>query len=352
MSEPGLDLYVITFVATLALTVVLTPLTIRLALRWQILDRPSPHKFHQVATPYLGGLAVVGAVMIALVAPGKLRPAVLGVIGAAVLMGAVGLLDDWRTIGPVPRLASQVVAAAMLWTGRFRLTPLEAPVLDFLLTVFVVVAVTNALNLLDNMDGLVPGTAAIAAAFFFALGFQGGQTVVAFAAAALAGACLGFLPYNFRRARIFLGDAGTLFIGFLLAVIAIRIELTDYPAITRVAIPWLILAVPLFDMALVVVSRLRAGRPVMRGATDHSSHRLVALGLSPRHVALVTYLVSAVAGGLAFLLLHVKNGTFSLVIVILAVMTALFLGWLLERVHLGTTGTVEDAGLDARSGPS
>lgn len=352
MSEPGIDLYVLVFVATLALGLLLTPLAIRLALRFQILDRPAPRKFHQVATPYLGGVAIAGAVLVALVAPGRFKAQGLGVIGAAVLVGAVGLLDDWRTLGPAPRLASQVVAGAILWAVKFRLTPLDVPLLDFLLTVFIVVAVTNALNLLDNMDGLVPGTAAIASAFFFAVAFWGGQTVVAFAAAALAGACLGFLPYNFRRARIFLGDAGTQFIGFLLAVIAIRIELPGYPLITRAAIPWLILAVPLFDTALVIVSRLRAGRPVFRGATDHSSHRLVALGASPRQAALITYLVSAFGGGVAFLLLTVRSEAFSVLTVILSVAAALSLGWFLERVHLGTTGAAGDAGAHARAGPS
>jgi UDP-GlcNAc:undecaprenyl-phosphate/decaprenyl-phosphate GlcNAc-1-phosphate transferase len=350
--QPRFILYVLVFVGTLATSLALTPLAMRLANRWGIMDRPSPGKFHTVPTPYLGGLAVAAGLLVLFLVPGSVRTQTLVILGSALLVGSVGLLDDWRPLGLAPRLASQVAAGTALWIGQARLTPTGWDPLDFAITLFVVLAVTNAFNLLDNMDGLVPGTAAIAAGYFFAVSYPQGQILVALLCAALAGACVGFLPYNLGPARIFLGDAGALFMGFLLAVVAIKIDLPQYPFVIRAAVPWLILAVPLFDMTLVVVSRIRGGRRVFRGSTDHSSHRMVALGASPSLAALITYLAAAFSGGAALLLLEVNSIGFASAMIVGAIATAIALGVFLERVDLGTTGVPGDAGSQGRSGPT
>lgn len=344
--------YLLVFLGSLAVSVLLTPIAIRVATRYGIVDRPSPQKFHPIPTPYLGGLAVAATVIVGVFVPGNIRGESLVILGAALFVGGVGLVDDWRTLQPAPRLASQIVASTALWMAGVQLTPFGWAPLDFAATVFVVVAVTNSLNLLDNMDGMVPGTAAIAAAFFFAVAFWQGQILVALLGATLAGACLGFLPYNLGPARIFLGDAGTLFIGFILATIAIKIDLPGYPFITRAAVPWLILAVPLFDTSLVVFSRLRGGRPVFQGATDHSSHRIVALGATTRQAAVITYLVAAFAGGTAMVLLVAHVTAVTVGVIVLALAAAAGLAMFLERVELGTTGTRLDAGASSRPGPT
>ena len=304
---------------TLAATLGMTPLARRAALRIGLVDRPGPNKYHEHATPYMGGLAIVVSILIALSWELTTSPEVrwelvaIGLGGLAV--SAVGLIDDWRVLGALPRLTVQAAAGVGLWASGIRLAPTGAQPLDLAVTVFVVLAVTNSINLLDNMDGLSAGASAVAAAFFFAVAASQGQHLVGAMAAAVAGGCLGFLPYNYPPARIFLGDAGTLFLGFLLSVLFIKIKLPGYPLVTRAAVPLLIVTVPLFDTTLVVLSRFRAGRPVFRGATDHTSHRLDRVLRSPARVALITYEASALFGSLAvgLVLVHRAWATWAVV---------------------------------------
>ena len=342
--------YAIVFVATLFAVLILTPLAILLARKLGVVDRPSPQKFHTLPTPYLGGIAVLVAVLGGTLAPGSVRTESIVIVAAAGILAAIGAWDDWRTVHPVPKLLVQSMAAVALWVVGVRVTPFGLPAIDFAITVFVVLAVVNSLNLLDNMDGLASGTAAIAAGFLFVIAFSQGQAFVALLCAALTGACLGFLPYNLRSARVFLGDAGTLSIGFLLATAAIKINLPHHSLLTRAAIPWLILAVPLFDTSFVIASRLRGRRPVFQGATDHSSHRLVALGATPHRAAMVTYFVGILGGGLALAVYVLNNTEATLAFVAAAVAVAALLGFLLERVQLGVTGELVEAGPVARSG--
>jgi UDP-GlcNAc:undecaprenyl-phosphate GlcNAc-1-phosphate transferase len=339
----------------MALTLALTPVAIRAATRFGAVDHPAQHKFHQNPTPYWGGLAVLfgmGLVLGVLFVPRSVRAQVVVILSAAAFMAVVGALDDWLTLPARPRIAAQLVAATALWFVHVRVSPFDWAPADYVATVFVVLAVTNAWNLIDNMNGLLSGTAAIAATFFFIVAYREGQVLVALMSIVLAGSCLGFLPYNLGRARIFLGDAGALFIGFLLATLALKINLPGHPLFTRAAVPWLILAIPLFDTLLVMVSRMRAGRPVFRGGTDHSSHRLVALGAKPHMAAVITYLGGMFAGGAALLVIAVDSLPVTIVVAATATLLAAGLVLILERVELGTTGTAEDAGVEARSGPT
>jgi UDP-GlcNAc:undecaprenyl-phosphate GlcNAc-1-phosphate transferase len=218
---------------------------------------------------------------------------VLTILLCGLAVGILGFVDDWRTLGPGTKLLVEGAAGVALWLAGVRAGLFGVYALDLLLTVFWVVAVTNAMNLLDNMDGLLPGIAAIAGLSFFAIAAMRGDYLVASFALAVGGACLGFLRHNFPPARIFLGDAGSLLLGFLLAALGLKLDLVGEQGLLRAAIPVLALGVPLLDTLLVIVSRLWDGRAVYRGATDHASHRLVRLGLSGRSTALVLYGIQA-----------------------------------------------------------
>jgi UDP-GlcNAc:undecaprenyl-phosphate GlcNAc-1-phosphate transferase len=299
------------FCLSFLLVLVLTPIARNLALRVGFVDRPASHKFHSEPTPYLGGLAVavvvLGSIVVQLLANHSLhlRIAAFG-IGAAIV-GTIGLLDDWRGLGIAPRVVAQAAAACVLWIGGIRLEPSGFAPVDLAVTVLVVVLVTNSINLLDNMDGVAAGTVAIAALTCYVMATWGGQLLIAPLALTVAGACVGFLRYNFPPASIFLGDAGSLLLGFCLAAILIEVKLPADPLLTRVVASALVIAVPLFDTMLVVVSRRRGGRPVLRGGTDHLSHRLRRSGLTPRGTAVAIYLLSAASGALALALMRSAN---------------------------------------------
>jgi UDP-GlcNAc:undecaprenyl-phosphate/decaprenyl-phosphate GlcNAc-1-phosphate transferase len=326
------------FVATIAVAAIATPWAMRLALRLGLVDRPAPNKFHLRPTPYLGGLAValsvIGALVASLLAEPSLRLQLAVIALGAAAVSGVGLVDDWTTLQPLPRIAVQSLAALGLWVAGIRLDPTGVAAVDLALTVLAVLAVTNAVNLLDNMDGLSTGTVAIASLSVFVASYWQGQRLVSLMAIALAGASLGFLPYNFNPARIFLGDAGSLLMGFLLATAVIELDLGGYPLVTRAAVPLMIIAVPLFDMTLVVVSRRRGGRPILQGGTDHSSHRLVALGATPRQAALITYAATALAGGIALTLLRARNEALTWAAVAAGGALAVLLLWRLEQIRL------------------
>jgi UDP-GlcNAc:undecaprenyl-phosphate GlcNAc-1-phosphate transferase len=288
----GLDyvvLYGAAFLVPLAVTLVFTPLAARIARRLGVLDRPSERKVHLEATPYLGGLAVAVGLVVAGFVIGSTgrQAAVIAACGVVVLL--LGLLDDVRGLSAISRVAVEAGLAVVLWTEGVRAGFFGVPALDLALTIVWVVVVTNALNLLDNMDGLASGVTAIASLAYFAIAASQSDYLVAAMAAAIAGVSVGFLRHNFPPARIFLGDAGSLLLGFLLAVLGLMLDLDVSNDVLRIGVQALILGVPLFDTALVVISRIRAGRPVLVGGTDHSSHRLSAFGLSGRQVAFVTY---------------------------------------------------------------
>jgi UDP-GlcNAc:undecaprenyl-phosphate GlcNAc-1-phosphate transferase len=325
--------FVVVAFATAAL---FTPLAMRVARRVGMIDVPHPHKFHHRPTPYLGGVAILASIVAVVVASfffgyGFTTETAAVVLGGAIV-AAIGVVDDWLTIGRVPRLTVQALAGAGLWIAGVRVQPAGVRAIDLAVTVLVVLAVTNAVNLLDNMDGLSAGTVVVASLFAFVAANWQDQQQLSLLAIALAGGCLGFLIHNFNPARVFLGDAGALFMGFVLAGLLLRLDLLGFPPITRIIVPLLIGAVPLFDMALVVVSRWRAGRPLSRGGTDHFSHRLIRLGLNQRQVALATYAAGGLTGGLALALIKADSVALSWTTFGVAAAVGVSLIWLFERV--------------------
>jgi UDP-GlcNAc:undecaprenyl-phosphate GlcNAc-1-phosphate transferase len=308
--------YALAFAIPLLAALILTPVAGRLATRLGIIDRPAAHKFHRQATPYLGGAAVAGALLLVATVTVGTSGQLLTILAGGLLIAAMGLVDDWRTVPLWVKLIVETSAAIALWivgvrAGLFGLAPL-----DLGLTVFWVVAVTNAFNLIDNMDGILAGVASISALTFFGIAAIQGDYLVASFALAVAGASAGFLRYNLPPARIFLGDAGSLLLGFLLAAIGLKLDLVGQSGVTRTAIPVLIVGAPLFDVALVVVARWLAKRPVYVGGTDHSSHRLASLGLSGGAVTGVAYGFQGLCSVLALSLLRASDGVMVMAVVI------------------------------------
>jgi UDP-GlcNAc:undecaprenyl-phosphate GlcNAc-1-phosphate transferase len=333
--------YALAFLVPLVVALLLTPVAGRLAHRLGILDHPSEQKFHRDPTPYLGGVALAaGLVAIGVLTTGASAQVFVILLGGLVL-GVWGLVDDWVTVRPSAKLLVQAAAGSALWFADIRAGLFGIEVLDLALTVLWVVAVTNAVNLLDNMDGLAAGVSTVAALTFFGIAASRGDYLVASFALAVAGASLGFLRHNLPPAKIFLGDAGALMLGFLLAALGLKLDLVGENGFVRSAVPVLILGVPLFDTVLVIVDRLRGRRRVFRGGTDHSSHRLATLGLSHGAVAVVIVLAEGICCALALVLLEVGFDA-AVVISVTAGIAGIVLLVLLLRIRpaLGAAGSV------------
>lgn len=297
------------FVVAGIVSLVLTPLAIRAALRLGVLDRPGDHKSHTTPTPYLGGVAIVVAVTFAILAAAVVRgedlatlTQLLGLLGIALAMALTGLVDDLRGLPVAVRFGLQLLAALGLWALGIRVTLTGTPLLDLPLTVLWTVGITNAMNLLDNMDGLSASTATIASLWFGAIALVNGQFLVGALAFAVAGAAAGFLRDNRPPARIYMGDAGSLFLGVMLASLGMLLSL-DRGRLVTAAVPVLVLTVPVLDTALVTVARLRHGISPFQGGRDHTSHRLVRVGL-PVPIAVGLIAMASLAHGWVALLIH------------------------------------------------
>ncbi|MEW5718091.1 MAG: MraY family glycosyltransferase [Chloroflexota bacterium] len=290
---------ILIFAAALVLAVGVTPLARRLALRADFLDHPNARKIHVSPIPELGGVAMYGAFVLALIlfADRFYVPQMIGIVVGATWVSFLGLWDDRVGLHAGLKLLGQIGGALILVLTGVNVELVSSPLVNIAITVLWVVGITNALNLLDNMDGLAGGIAAITAAFFLLIAALNGQYLVGSFSAALLGASVGFLIYNFNPARIFMGDAGSLFIGFMLSAVGIKLRFLNLPVTATWFIPILVLGLPIFDTTLVFVSRLRRGlNPLTHPGTDHTSHRLVARGLTRREAVLTLYLVSGALG--------------------------------------------------------
>ncbi len=311
-----------------------TPLARYIAPRLGVVDQPSARKVHTRPVPLLGGVAIFGAVMLALVFLGEKRnfDQFVSILLAASLVSFLGLWDDRWGLGAAPKLIGQFVAALLLVVSGIHVAlPYTPAWADVIITVLWLVGVTNAFNLLDNMDGLSGGIAAIAATFFVLMSAFSGQYLVGALSAAVLGACIGFLVYNYNPASIFMGDSGSLFLGFLLAAIGIKLRFPDNVTFVTWMIPVLVLGLPLFDTALVIISRLRRGlNPLTTPGKDHVSHRLVAMNMTQREAVLTLYLIGGILGVIAIFVTQasVFEGYIAGGIIALAALYAL---WHLER---------------------
>jgi UDP-GlcNAc:undecaprenyl-phosphate GlcNAc-1-phosphate transferase len=320
--------YLLAFVGALTIAWVVTPLLLKLALRRQLLDVPDERKAHESPVPYLGGIAIVVGFAGLCLAAGLINQseavlAELGVLlGVGLVLAMIGLADDLRGgLDPWLRLSVEVSAGVLVFVSGngAAFTAVPEPV-NSAVTVLWVVGITNAINLLDNMDGLSAGVGALAALTFALVAGLNGQYLVAGLAAGLAGCAVGFLRHNFHPAKIYMGDAGSLFLGFLLAILGLKLQLTDTPPVVSMFVPVLVLGVPVFDTTLVTWQRLRHGRNPMQGGRDHASHRLVWIGIP---VPVTVSLLYATAVSLSWLaILLVRLDTVSGILLIGFVLTA------------------------------
>jgi UDP-GlcNAc:undecaprenyl-phosphate/decaprenyl-phosphate GlcNAc-1-phosphate transferase len=300
-----------TFAIAVTTTLVITVPVRRFALQFGIVDQPNHRKIHDVPMPLLGGVAIycgtVLAIMLSL--DGQPRAQILGILGGATLLLVTGILDDRGLLHHQVKLflAMPLAAVTLVILGmRFRIfeasvSGIAGVAADLALTMFWVVGITAALSILDHMDGLVSGVAAIASFFFAVLALLNGQVFAGAMGAAVFGASLGFLRWNFKPAKIFMGDGGAMFLGFMLATLGLKLRLARLPVSVAWMLPVLILAVPIFDTTLVIISRSRRGLiPFASPGKDHTAHRLANLRFGQLGAVLMIY-----GGGIFFGMLAV-----------------------------------------------
>ena len=316
-------LYLATFVGAIGLSLMLVPAVREYARNREIIDAPGGHKSHRTPVPYLGGVAMVAAFSVAMVigvvvrrsaqfddgqisitfgnlitqGDGLVRELAV-VLGLALVFAAMGLIDDLRGLSPVFRFVVGLGLATVLVSYGVVLQSPLPDWLDMVISVVWILGMTNAFNLLDNIDGLAAGTAAVAAGAFFVIAIFNDQQYSALLAIGLAGAMLGFLRSNFAPATIYMGDAGSLFIGFMMAYLGLKMR-TNVAEIPQLFAPVLVLGIAVLDTTVVVVSRLRRGLSPFTGGQDHLSHRFLRLGLSVRRSVTVLLVATFALGVLA-----------------------------------------------------
>jgi UDP-GlcNAc:undecaprenyl-phosphate/decaprenyl-phosphate GlcNAc-1-phosphate transferase len=309
----GLLAFSIALLASVTLTVPVRAL----ALRVGMVDLPGPRKVHLQPIPLLGGLAIYGAVVIAALfsTSGPTRNQVFGILAGATLVALVGILDDRGLLHHQIKLfVAMPLAAAILLASGIHAQVFSVLVaghngylLDAALTMIWVVGVTASFSILDHMDGLCAGVAAVASVFFATLALLHGQTLVSSLAAAVLGAATGFLRWNFKPAKIFMGDGGAMFLGFLMATLGLKLRLEQVNHLSAWLVPVLILGAAILDTALVSVSRARRGLlPFATPGKDHAAHRLANLGLGHRGAVVTMYFIGAVSGAAALLVSYLS----------------------------------------------
>ncbi len=321
--------------SALLIVVGAVPLVRRLSLHWGIIDQPNARKVHRVPTPRFGGIAMVAAVIAAvLIFEDRFRVnQLVSILVGAAWVSLLGVWDDRWGMHPAIKLTGQIVAALILIATGVQVRLFSFQWINWAVTILWVVGLTNAINFLDNMDGLSSGITAIASSFFLLMAVQSGQYLVGGLAAALLGASIGFLVYNFNPASIFMGDTGSLFLGFLLAALGIKLRFPTNTISVTWMVPVLVLGLPIFDTTLVVLSRLRRGLHPVTPGKDHVSHRLVRLGYTQREAVLTLYLV---AGGLGMVANFVAQATLLEAYALGGVVFvgALYALWWLEKMPL------------------
>src|SRR5579872_6684491 len=333
----GLLAFGIALFASLALTVPVRALAIRVGM----VDLPGPRKLHLQPIPLLGGLAMYAAVVLAVLFSfsGPARSQIMGILLGATVVAVVGIMDDRGLLHHQVKLFFGMPLAAVI----LLLSGVHARVfgvllggnagyaLDAALTIFWVVGITASFSIFDHMDGLCAGVAAVASAFFALLALLNGQALVTVLAAAVLGAATGFLRWNFKPAKIFMGDAGAMFLGFLMATLGLKLRLDHAANFSAWLVPVLILGVAIFDTTLVTISRSRRGLlPFATPGKDHAAHRLANLGLGHRGAVVLLYALGVLCGGAAVLVSYSPPRTSAIIGIM--VLLALVAGvTLLER---------------------
>jgi UDP-GlcNAc:undecaprenyl-phosphate GlcNAc-1-phosphate transferase len=289
--------YFLLFVTSYLLVGALTPLMRKIALATNVVDNPNAaHKSHKKAVPYLGGVAIIIGIISVSYSTSLISNftsttfwLATSVLGPALLLGLIGLWDDLKNLKPLPRFLAQTVAgvftAVVLILGNNVGNPTGSEIFDSIITVIWVVGICNSINFFDNLDGGAAGTVAISSIALAILALNGDQYLIAALSTVTAGATLGFLVWNKSPAKIYMGDAGALFLGVLLATLTVRFEPNTQTQIGSYLIPIMLLAIPILDTTVAVLSRVRRHLSPFQGGQDHLSHRLIRSGLSRKQAA-------------------------------------------------------------------
>ena len=290
----------LSLIVAAALAFAVTPLVKRLAQRVGAMDVPKDERrMHKIPIPRMGGLGIFFAFLVAVLCFAGIDRELRGILLGATIIVVLGILDDILTLNALPKFAVQIVAAviAVLHGCRiehfmgFRL----ATWLSYPVSVIWIVAITNAVNFIDGLDGLAVGVSAISTASLLVIALMVSESNIAIILAALLGACLGFIPYNFNPAKIFMGDTGSTFLGFILATMSIQ-GLFKFYAVISFAVPFLILGLPIFDTAFAMIRRMAHGQSPMQADRGHIHHRLIDMGLNQKQAVATLYVISGILG--------------------------------------------------------
>lgn len=330
-----------TIIAAFAVAAVLsyffTPPVKNFAHKVGAIDVPKDaRRMHKKPIPRLGGLAIYGGFLCSILIFGQLDETMLCVLLGAAIIVALGIFDDVLALGVKLKFVVQIVAAAIpvcigdLQIGLFtNLNPLsDTPfvhlgILAVPVTIIWIVGITNAVNLIDGLDGLAVGVSSIAAITMLAVALLTGNMPIAITMAALAGACIGFMPYNLNPAKIFMGDTGSTFLGYMLATVSIM-GLFKFYAVISFAVPFLILGLPIFDTANAIIRRVAAGRSPMSPDRGHVHHKLIDMGFNQKQAVAILYAISATLGLTAVVL--TSSGEVKAIVLLLAVLAAILVG--------------------------
>ena len=330
---------VLAFMIALGMALVLTPGVIAFARRTGALDKPDARKVHAHPIPRIGGIGIYAAFMVSILVQlifvdlsPEFMMSLIGLMVGGTIVVAIGIIDDYCDLPAKVKLLGQIVAAAVLVIAfDVRIDFITDPLGDFIYlewfaipaTIFWVVGLTNTVNLIDGLDGLAAGVSSIAAITIFLVAMEEGIPFVAMMTAALAGAAVGFLYYNFNPARIFMGDTGSMFLGFMLAGISV-VGAVKSAATIALIVPILALGLPILDTTFAIVRRARNHRPIFKPDKGHLHHRLLAHGFTQKQAVLLMYVVSALFGLCALALTAVS--TQAAILIVLLVAAAVFVG--------------------------
>ena len=313
--------YFLLFVISYLFVGVLTPVMRRIAIATDVVDRPnSSHKSHKKAVPYLGGVAIIIGVITVSYSASLFSEftsstfwLATSVLGPALLLGFIGLWDDIRNLPPLPRFLAQTfagvfTASILIITDNIG-NPTGSSIFDSIITVVWIVGICNSINFFDNLDGGAAGTVAISSIALAYLAISGDQYLIAALSVVTAGSTLGFLVWNKSPAKIYMGDAGALFLGVLLATLTVRFDPTAQTQLSSFLIPVFLLAIPILDTTVAVLSRIRRHLSPFQGGQDHLSHRLIRSGLTRKTSAIILWSLSGLFAGASVLLSNASQSS-------------------------------------------
>ena len=327
---------VLCFSMAFLISLALTPTAKALAYKIGAIDVPKDkRRVHKKPIPRLGGLAIYYGFLISVLFFSNMDKQLIGIIAGSLLIVGVGIIDDVVQLRASIKFVVQIVSALIVAFSDVRIEAISMPMafvpggilglgaLSIPVTVLWIVGVTNAVNLIDGLDGLAVGVSSIATFSLFFIAILAGEPTVAILAAALAGSCLGFLPYNFNPAKIFMGDTGSTFLGYMLSIICIQGLFKGYILISFI-VPFLILGLPIFDTAFAILRRIKNKKPIMSPDRGHLHHRLMDMGFSQKQTVAILYVITMILGLSAVMV--VGQGAYTAIIIVATFLLFAFFG--------------------------